>query len=285
MPTREQVRELLGDDLDYEAAARQLGIPAGQAYMIATGVPADGSDTIPDHDMARRDDLLPSSQHLSNPPHENPAQREPVRRWLADRVAADGQMRAAMRQRTAEPPQIQDPDGTHDAITVLGRQHSQVRYLLKQLQALPSHTTGGSAEHISARQSIVDMVTVRLAEHETIEEEHFWPAVRKALPDGDQLADSALEQEQEGKDSLTELGRLDPDSREFDSRVEQFVMQVRKHVAFEEQVFLQLRDAMREKDLDKLGEKLLAAMKTAPTHPAERKGKPDEQARQEQGEP
>ena len=199
--------------------------------------------------------------------HHNPTSKESVRTWMAARAAADSQMRAAMRQRTAEPPEIEDPDGSHDAITVLGRQHNQVRVLLKQLQALPSHTTGGSPEHMSERKSIVDMVTVRLSEHETIEEEHFWPAVRKALPDGDQLADTALEQEQEGKDSLTELGRLDPDTRDFDEHAEKFVLAVRKHVAFEEQVFLKMREALASEDLDKLGEKLLSAKKTAPTRP------------------
>ena len=259
MATREQVRRLLADGMDYEAAGRELRIPAGQAYMIATGVPANGSDSVPDQEMARRDDLLPASQHLSNPPHHNPTSKEQVRAWIKGRVAADGQMRAAMRQRTAEPPAIEDPDDSHDAITVLGRQHSQVRYLLKELQALPSHTTGGSPEHLAERKSIVDMITVRLSQHEAIEEEHFWPAVRKHLPDGDHYADTALKQEQEGQDSLAELGRLDPDSREFDEHVEQFVMQVRKHVAFEELVFLKMREAMSQKALDRLGRKLLSA--------------------------
>ena len=259
MATREQVRQLLDSGLDYQAAGRELRIPAGQAYMIATGVPADGSDSIPDQEMAQRDDLLPASQYLSNPPHHNPAAKESVRAWMKARVAADGQMRAAMRQRTAEPPAIEDPDGSHDAITVLGRQHSQVRWLLKELQALPSHTTGGSPEHLSERKSIVDMITVRLSQHEAIEEEHFWPAVREQLPDGGHYADTALKQEQEGQDSLAELGRLDPGSREFDEHVEQFVMQVRKHVAFEEQVFLRLREAMSRDALDRLGRKLLSA--------------------------
>jgi hemerythrin-like domain-containing protein len=267
MATREQVRKLLGGGLSYEDASRVLGIPPGQAYMIATGVPADGGDTVPDQDAARRDGFLPASQYLANPPHRNPTSKPSVRAWMRARAAADGQMRAAMLQRTAEPPPIKDPDDTHDAITVLGRQHNQVRVLLKQLQALPSHTTGGSPEHISERKSIVDMITVRLSEHETIEEEDFWPAVRKTLPDGDRYATQALNQEQEGKDTLTTLGKLDPDSRDFDEHVEQFVMQVRKHVAFEEQVFLKMREAMSEQDLEGLGRTLLSATKTAPTRP------------------
>ena len=270
MPTREQVRGLLDGGLDYEAAGRRLGIPPGQAYLIATGVPADGSDTITEDD-AKRPGFLPTSQHLANPPHDNPATKDSVAAWLKARVVSDEQMRTALRERTAEPPEIEAPeDDRPDAITVLGRQHSQVRYLLKELQALPSHTTGGSAEQMSARKSVVDMITVRLSVHETIEEEHFWPAVRKALPDGDRYADQALRQEQEGKDTLTELVRLAPDSREFDSRVEQFVAQVRKHVAFEELVFLKMRDEVPHEDLARLGEKLLSAMKTAPTRPHKR---------------
>jgi hypothetical protein len=266
VPTREQVRKLLADGLGYEAAARRLGIPAGQAYMIATGTPADGGDTIPEPEAARRD-LLGASQHLANPPHENPTGKESVRAWMASRAAADEQMRAARRQHTAEPPAIEDPDDTHDAVTVLGRQHNQVKVLLKQLEALPSHTTGGTPEQMSARKSIVDMITVRLSEHETIEEEHFWPAVRDALPDGDELADGALQQEQEGKETLTELGRLEPDSREFDELVEQLVLELRKHVAYEEKVFLQIREAVEPGDLDKLGQKMLSAKKRAPTRP------------------
>ena len=273
MATREQVRRLLDGGLDYRAVGRELRIPAGQAYMIATGVPADGSDSIPGQEMARRDDLLPASQHLANPPHHNPTSKESVRAWIKARVAADGQMRAAKRQRTAEPPPIEDPDDSHDAITVLGRQHSQVRWLLKELQALPSHTTGGSPEHLSERKSIVGMIMVRLSEHEAIEEEHFWPAVRKQLPDGDHYADTARKQEQEGQDSLAELGGLDPGSRELDEHVEQFVTQVRKHVAFEEQVFLKLREAMSQRALDRLGRKLLTAQQQAAQRQGEQNGK------------
>ena len=271
MPTREQVRRLLDDGLDYQAVGQKLGIPPGQAYLIATGVPADGSDTVTAEE-AGRPGFRPASQHLTNPPHENPTAKESVAAWLKARVASDEQMRTALRERTAEPPET-DPEAekeSHDAVTVLGRQHSQVKYLLKQLQALPSHTTGGSAEQVSARKSVVDMITVRLSQHETIEEEHFWPMVRGAVPDGDRYADQALEQEQAGKETLTELGRLGPDSREFDELVEKLVSQLRQHVAFEDMVFLKVREAVPQEDLDRLGEKLLSAKKTAPTRPHKR---------------
>jgi Hemerythrin HHE cation binding domain len=263
VPTREQVRKLLDEGLDYPAAAHVLGIPAGQAYMIATGRPADGSDTPPSQEarrgglMASR--LLPASQHLSNPPPGKPAASQAVKEWIARRIAADSQMQAASRQRDAEPSAPEDPGSNLDATVVLTRQHNQVRALQEQLEAIPGTRADGTAIDVQQRKSIVDMITMHLSRHETAEEEHFWPAVRSALPGGDEWADTALAQEQEGKDLLTALGRLDGDTEEFDEHVEKLVLALRKHVAHEEQVFLRLREAMPAGERETLGRKLLKA--------------------------
>lgn len=257
MPTREQVRALLDAGLDYTATADRLGIPAGLAYLIATGHPADGGDTVPPG----------GSQDLANPPHENPTSKESVAEWLKRRATGDTPMRTAAERRTAEPPPIAEPDAAHDAVTVLGRDHNQVKYLLKQLQALPSHSTGGTAEQLAQRKSVVDMITVRLSEHEAVEEEYLWPTVRSQLSDGDRWADGALEQEQQGKDTLTALGKLAPDTDEFDELVSQLVTQLGRHVAHEDQVFLRMRAELSEETLNDLGERMLAGKKRAPTRP------------------
>jgi hypothetical protein len=72
MPTRDQVTELLDHGHSYETAARELHIPAGRAYMIATGLPADGS-----------------SQHLVNPPPFNPTRNTEVLKWVRERAARE----------------------------------------------------------------------------------------------------------------------------------------------------------------------------------------------------
>ena len=185
--------------------------------------------------MASRKQIreLPAGQHLASTPYENSASSQSVLDWIAARAAADGPMQDAAARRTAEPepPKAEDPDNpdagefSRDVTVVLTRQHNQVRALLEQLQALPSHKTGGTAEDIAARKSIVDMVTVRLSRHETTEEKYLWPAVRKAVEDGDALADEARSQEQEGTQTLAELGGLAPDTDRFDECVEQLVAQ------------------------------------------------------------
>jgi len=262
--SREQVQALLDEGLDYEAVGERLGIPPGQAYLIATGMPADGADAPPDQGSRRG--VLPTSQHLANPPYENPTRSELVHDWIAARVAGDAQMREAGARRTAEPApprrgnsEEDDEQVSHEVTIVLTRQHNQAHALLRQLAALPGHKNGGAPEDLRARKAIVDMVTIMLAQHETAEEEYFWPAVRKVLRDGDGLADQGLRQEREGTDTLAELGGLAPDTDEFDEHAEQFIAASAKHVAFEERVFAQLREAMPEDERERLGREIEAA--------------------------
>lgn len=265
MPSKRQVRQLLERGLDYRAIGRRLGIPAGQAHLIGTGVPADGSDTVTEADRERSGAQV-ASQNLVNPPAENPTTSESVLRWIESQVAADPQLREATQQRDAVPGEVIAPD-EGDAIVVLTRDHNQVKAMLKQLKTVPGLTEGGLPEQMSARGSIVDMITVALSKHEAIEEEHFWPAVRRALPDGDQWADGALEQEQQGKETLAALGKHAPDTEKFDELVSTLMPMLHQHVAYEEHLFLQLREAISADDLDELGETLRRAKKNAPTRP------------------
>lgn len=267
MATRDQVLSLLRAGSDYEEIARRLHIRPGLAYLIATGLPADGSDT-PDVGSTDHPGWLSSSQHLSNPqPAENPTGKSSVTEWIAARVARDQQMQQAEAARDAAPGEKQVPDGPQDVVDVLGRDHNQVKALLEQLSALPGKVTGGSPAQMSARKSIVDMITVALSRHESVEEEHFWPAVRQALPDGDDRAETALGQEKEGKDVLTALGKLDGDDDEFDQLVEQLTLDARTHVAYEERVFLELKEHLPQEDREALGERIRKAREHAPTRP------------------
>lgn len=86
MPTRAQVTTLLDQGHSYESAARELHVPPGLAYMIATGLPADGGAGEPE---ARRDAHRPlptSSQQLVNPPAFNPTHSESVVAWVRERA-------------------------------------------------------------------------------------------------------------------------------------------------------------------------------------------------------
>lgn len=92
MATREQVLELLRSGDTIEAAARRLGLPAGKAYMIATGVPADGSDSLGADDYAREGLILGGTQALIGVPHHNPNEpddKPEVMEWVRRRAGEE----------------------------------------------------------------------------------------------------------------------------------------------------------------------------------------------------
>ena len=91
MVTRAQVLEKLKRGGGYEAVGRELGVPAGKAYLIATGIPADGSDSLAPEDLEREGLLLGGSQALLGVPHHNPTRPEEkaeVMAWVRRRAHA-----------------------------------------------------------------------------------------------------------------------------------------------------------------------------------------------------
>lgn len=267
MPSQAEIIAMVRAGRSYEEIGRTFGIPAGRAYMLATGLPADGSDVLGPEALDREGLLPGGSQHLANPPTEVPTHDDEVAEWAKARARSDRPMQEAAARRNAEPPPIEAADQTTDVTSVLGWDHNQVNYLLEELETIPGVRKGGSEAQQRSRASIVDMIAIRLSEHEEAEEEHLWPAVRSSLSDGDDLADAALAQESEGKDLLHEFAGLSGTEERFDELAERLVSLLRKHVAFEDGVFLRLHEEMPATEREKLGQKIQAAKRRAPTRP------------------
>jgi hypothetical protein len=87
--TRAQVIELLESGHSYETAGRELKIPPGQAFMTATGLPADGGDVPSSEELAKKPVPQGSTQHLVNPPPFNPTRKPHVLDWVKQRAARD----------------------------------------------------------------------------------------------------------------------------------------------------------------------------------------------------
>ena len=135
------------------------------------------------------------------------------------------------------------------AFDVLANDHEQVKQLLSQFEAAPA-ASGINDSLLAARKKMAETLVIEESKHEAVEEMYFWPAVRKLLPDGDKLADQAISQEQEGKELLAKLDKLDADNPEFDRLLGEFITAARDHIAFEEtQVWPALRAVMTETEV------------------------------------
>jgi hemerythrin-like domain-containing protein len=151
-----------------------------------------------------------------------------------------------------------------DALTFLREDHKSVLGMLEVLDGAPS----GSGADLSGLHTMVTNLVIAESQHEAIEEQFFWPAVRSALDNGDELADEAIAQEQEGKRLLQQLVDHKPGEPEYHHALADFVKAGREHILYEQDVVWPVFEkAVSREEREKIGEKLEAAMKIAPTRP------------------
>jgi hemerythrin-like domain-containing protein len=155
-----------------------------------------------------------------------------------------------------------------DVFEVLSQDHQEVKRILTELENGPTAATGSSGNALALRKKIVQQLVIEESKHEALEEMYFWPAVRARVADGDELADTAIAQEQDGKEVLDRLDKLDPDQPEFEQLVITFIAAGREHISFEEgQVWPRLRSVLTADEARSIGDKIAAGKKTAPTRP------------------
>jgi hemerythrin superfamily protein len=147
---------------------------------------------------------------------------------------------------------------SQNGIDFLLGQHQQVEKLLDAVQT----NTG------EARQQSFDELRELLAVHEAAEELILRPVTRRSVEGGKEIADARIAEENEAKEVLSELEKLDVSSQEFTTMFESFAADVLKHANNEETYeFPKVRESQDADALAKLEKALETAEKMAPTHP------------------
>lgn len=277
VPTKRAIVQLLEDGAGYVEIAERLGIPLGRAYLIATGLPADGSDSLaPEDGKSRRGVLTSGAQELVNPPLGRTSEPGAALNFLRQRVASDAAMQQAGLEHEATVPEPHLPqdhehaeEERYDVLDLLGREHVEVRNLLDQLEALPTATDPAASEQDhSRRESILDMITMALSAHEAAEEGHFWPAVRAWLPvDGPAVVEQATSQEEAAIELLGELEGVRASDPRFDELTGELSRLLRAHIALEDDIFdalVPITDVAARVDV---GRAISAAERHGPTRP------------------
>lgn len=150
-----------------------------------------------------------------------------------------------------------DTGNANDVVQFLIAQHQQIRSLMDTVLS----STG------EARQRAFDDVRELLARHETAEEMIVRPLTRKA-PAGDQVADGRMAEENEAKEVLADLEKMEVDSPAFTAKFGEFRQSVLAHAEAEEtQEFPLLRQNTDADALAKARSAVEKAEKMAPTHP------------------
>jgi len=119
-----------------------------------------------------------------------------------------------------------------------------------------------------SRRELVEHVIAELVRHSVAEEQFLYPTTRKALPDGDEIADHELEEHAVAEELMKALDGTDVSDPRFDELLGKLMADVRHHLTEEEADLLpRLRSACDPEELRELGKKFQQSKKIAPTRP------------------
>ncbi|WP_447002085.1 hemerythrin domain-containing protein [Saccharothrix isguenensis] len=147
-----------------------------------------------------------------------------------------------------------------DLVRVITADHREVERLFRELES-----GQGTPEH---RRALADHVITELVRHSVAEEQFMYPAARKVLPNGDEVADHEIEEHAEAERVMKELEGVEPTDPRFDELLIELMREIRHHIKDEEEDLLpELASRCSAEDLQELGRKVIAAKKVAPTRP------------------
>ena len=147
-----------------------------------------------------------------------------------------------------------------DVVDILVTDHHEVETLFVELE-----TRQGTPEY---RRQLVDVVIAELVRHAIAEEAYVYPTARKALPDGDQIAEHEIAEHADAERTMKDLESVDPSDPRFDELLAHLTSTIRHHVQEEENdLFPRLRAATAREELVELAGKVTAIKKIAPTRP------------------
>jgi hemerythrin superfamily protein len=124
-----------------------------------------------------------------------------------------------------------------NAAQLIRRDHKKVEGLFDKFE---------QTKKPEAKKRVVDQVIQELEIHAKVEEEIFYPAVRKHLGEEDMI-EEAKQEHQQVKEMLRELKKLDAEDEQLEAKFSELVESVKHHVEEEEGEML---PKVEESDMD-----------------------------------
>ena len=145
------------------------------------------------------------------------------------------------------------PTTPQDACELLDADHIAVKHLFVEYARLAMASRNDSS---TERAELALRICEELTVHAQIEEEVFYPALRKAVPDAAALLDEAQAEHQEAKELIAQIEALGAADMEMDELVSQLACAVEHHVKEErDQLFPKARSA-KKLDLAALADRM-----------------------------
>ena len=143
-----------------------------------------------------------------------------------------------------------------EATKLLKQDHDKVKGLFEQFE---------QAESDDQKQLLVTQIVKELQVHTTIEEDVFYPAVRQADEEHEELVREGLEEHHVADQLMREIQALDVSDPQLEAKMTVLKENVEHHVEEEEgDMFPGLQGLLGKETLEQLGERMLQAKGAPP---------------------
>ncbi len=130
--------------------------------------------------------------------------------------------------------------GPQDALELLKSQHDEVKDMFDKFEEL------GERANVS-KKKLANEICEALIMHTSIEEEIFYPALRKTSKEMEDMLDEAFVEHASAKDLIAQVQEMEPDEDYYDAKVKVLGEYVSHHVEEEEE---EMFPKVRKLDLD-----------------------------------
>ena len=135
-----------------------------------------------------------------------------------------------------------------DAISLLTEDHENVKAMFEQYEGLGDRA-------MASKKKLATQICTELTKHATAEEEIFYPAVRAAGKDKEDLVDEATVEHASAKDLIAQIMEMEASEELFDAKVKVLSEMIEHHVKEEDEaMFPKARAAGL--DLELLGQQI-----------------------------
>src|SRR5918911_1777176 len=150
-----------------------------------------------------------------------------------------------------------------DVIEVLEHDHREVEQMFTELESLRGASTDEDKER---RKTLTEQVTIELVRHSVAEEVLVYPLVEDKV--SAEEVEHAREEHAQAEETLARLEKLDADDPGFDDELATLMREIRHHIEDEEdRMFADMRRVLDPEELRRLGSRVEAFKKVAPTRP------------------
>lgn len=119
-------------------------------------------------------------------------------------------------------------DAQLTATTLLKKDHEHVKKAFKEFSEL-------GPQAYKSKKSLADKICKELTVHTQIEEEIFYPALRKSVKDAKGLVNEAQVEHDSAKELISQIEKMDGDDELFDAKVTVLSEYVNHHIKEEEE--------------------------------------------------